>query len=262
MVVATRPKPMPAEGPAISRNGFGGSGAPCAHSRPRPVSSVTRHAMTRRMHVDSAVRTRFIKSLLIPRPRRYGAASSAIRRWNPRRMRGKFRLSREEKQGGEEEERGTGAPVSGAPAWHDRLLHDLPAEHHRVILVRQVVAVRHVGPEERAEVPEEIDGLTRSERNHVFARLVIGMRAIEGSGHAIARDDAMLLHVQVERMDPAAAAVADRPDLRHALLRERQGHGGVEREPVDQPFDLAAELAAALELERARRRARHDERIE
>src|SRR5262249_3330455 len=60
-VVLTRPKPMPAELPATSRNGLGGSGGPpCAHRRPRPVSSEIKHAMTSRMQVDEAVRTQVI----------------------------------------------------------------------------------------------------------------------------------------------------------------------------------------------------------
>ena len=72
----------------------------------------------------------------------------------------------------------------------------------------------------------------------------------------IAADDAVFFHMKVERMDPAAAAVANLPDVgaSNPLLGERTvargileaccREGRVEGDSIDQPFDLAAETAA------------------
>src|SRR4051794_3813013 len=55
----------------------------------------------------------------------------------------------------------------------DWLRHDRPAEHHVVVLMRQVMAMRHVIAAEGPEPPEESHLLSGIEGNHVFfARIV------------------------------------------------------------------------------------------
>src|SRR5680860_737460 len=113
--------------------------------------------------------------------------------------------------------------VSGAPARNERAptyrLGDLPAEHHGVVLVRQVVTVRHVGPGEVPESAVHDHRLTRVERDQVFAPDVIGMSGT-GHGHvlAVAHHGAVLLHAPAHGVDPAAAAVADLPEVEAVLL--------------------------------------------
>src|SRR5919202_6957111 len=53
--------------------------------------------------------------------------------------------------------------------------NDFPAEHHRVVLMGQVVAVRHVLAREGAEVAVEDDGLARVHRDDVVLAGVVGV---------------------------------------------------------------------------------------
>src|SRR3954454_7871054 len=139
---------------------------------------------------------------------------------------------------------------------------DRPAEHHGVVLVGEVVAVRDVGAGEVPEAAVDDHRLARVQGDQVLARDVVGMPRVGRDGHvlAVAHDGAVLLHVEVERVHPAATAVADLPEVEAALLLLRQRalagrvlhapdvRGRVERLAVDQPLDLAAQLAA-LDLE-------------
>src|ERR1700750_231877 len=94
------------------------------------------------------------------------------------------------------------------PLSHGVRRHDLPAEHHVVVLVGQVVAVGHVRAGEGPELPRDDDLLARVERDHVLLARVVGVAAARGaSGGArgalgVTRDDPVLLHVAVERGDP------------------------------------------------------------
>src|SRR3954454_16059221 len=92
-----------------------------------------------------------------------------------------------------------------------RLGGDLPAEHHRVVLVRQVVAVRHVGAHEVPEAAVDDHRLTRVERTQVSPRLVVpvpGTAVACRHALAVAHHGAVSLYVEVEGMHPAAAPVA------------------------------------------------------
>src|SRR6478672_6126905 len=133
---------------------------------------------------------------------------------------------------------------------------DLPAEHHVVVLVGQVVAVRHVRAGEGPESAGDDDLLARVQGDHVLLAGVVGVTAVRRR-LAVAGHHQVLLHVEVERVDPAAAAVADPPHLAaqgrvvRALPRRGQRRGRVELQAVDQPLGLGGGgHGAALELER------------
>src|SRR4051812_39103504 len=130
-------------------------------------------------------------------------------------------------------------------------LTDGPAEHHVVVLVRQVVAVGHVVAEERAEPPEDAGLLAGRERNEVFlarVALVIELLALQAEEVDGPVGDVMLFHVEVHRVRPAATAVVDAPGLGSADEDGRERLGRVELRPVDQPLGLATQ-ATALEGE-------------
>src|SRR3954452_17289948 len=130
-------------------------------------------------------------------------------------------------------------------------LTDGPAEHHVVVLVRQVVAVGHVVAEERAEPPEDAGLLAGRERNEVFlagVALVIELLTLTAEEVARAVRDVMLFHVEVHRVRPAATAVVDAPGLARADEGRRERLGGVELRSIDEPLGFAAQ-ATALERE-------------
>src|SRR4051794_25066936 len=110
----------------------------------------------------------------------------------------------------------------------DALVLDRPAEHHGVVLVGQVVAVRHVVAREVPELAVDDHRLARGqppEGPTGTVRRVAGngvLRPLRG-GHqlAVPPDRAVLLHVQVEGVHPAAAAVADLPQGVAVLLHDR-----------------------------------------
>ena len=90
---------------------------------------------------------------------------------------------------------------------------DLPAEHHGVVLVGQVVAMGHVRPDEVAEPAVDDHRFARIERNDVLFALTIGVgRSSDRLRLAVAHDDAVFLLVHVHRVHPATAAVAELPD--------------------------------------------------
>ncbi len=96
---------------------------------------------------------------------------------------------------------------SPAASWSD-----LPPEHHGVVFVRKVVAVRHVRPHEGPEPRKRSPTRGRAQRR-------LPWRRRRGAAHrayrhvlAVAHDGSVLLHVQVHRRHPAAAAVADLPE--------------------------------------------------
>jgi len=138
-----------------------------------------------------------------------------------------------------------------------------------VIFVRQVVAVRHVVADERSEIPVDHDLFARAERDRVFlGEGVVGAeRPDRCDVHTILSDDPVLLLMEVHRMDPAAAAVLDRPYFWFSPLRERERRAHVERPVVDRPLEFAreglrhrvgkeiVETAASLQLERLVRKA-------
>src|SRR5207302_827068 len=85
--------------------------------------------------------------------------------------------------------------------------------------------------------------------------------------HTILSDDPVLLLMEVHRMDPAAAAVLDRPYFWFSPLRERERRAHVERPVVDRPLEFAreglrhrvgkeiVETAASLQVARLVRKA-------
>src|SRR4051812_27957710 len=95
-------------------------------------------------------------------------------------------------------------------------LTDGPAEHHVVVLVRQVVAVGHVVAGERAGPPEHAGRLGGRERSELFragVALVIGLLPLTAEEVAGAVRDVMLFHGAVRGGGPAPTAVVDPPGL-------------------------------------------------
>src|SRR4051794_34955758 len=134
--------------------------------------------------------------------------------------------------------------------------HDFPAEHHVVVLVGQVVAVRDVRAGEGAEPARDVGLLARVQRDHVFLGRVVGVPARRRQ-LAVAHEHRVLLHVEVHRVDPAATAVLDPPDLAAlarvggVLVHRDQRLVGLELLAVDEPLGLRVAVgAAALKLER------------
>lgn len=112
-------------------------------------------------------------------------------------------------------------------------LYDRPPKHHGVIFVRQIVAMSNIcalkGPEH--PVYHHLF-FSRFEGNHVLLSDVIrtvmsvkgfvieiGVIDLRGK-HTIARYDAVLFHVEVHRMDPAASSVLDGPEFGSSQDRE------------------------------------------
>src|SRR3954463_13324675 len=96
--------------------------------------------------------------------------------------------------------------------------HDLPAEHHVVVLVGQVVAVGHVRAGEGPEPARDVRLLARIQGDHVLlggvVQVAAGGAARQGRpGLAVAVEHRVLLHGEVHRVHPAAAAVLDPPDV-------------------------------------------------
>src|SRR3954465_6974253 len=101
-----------------------------------------------------------------------------------------------------------------------------------------------------SHVPDEV-----YERVHVLLRGVVRVPR-RRRRLAVALEHRVLLHVEVHRVDPAAAAVADAPDRAGALLDADERLVRLELLAVDEPLRLRVGVgAAALELER--RRALH-----
>src|SRR6478735_11260378 len=115
--------------------------------------------------------------------------------------------------------------IRSANEWAPGLWGDFPAEHHGVVLVGQVVAVRHVRSDEVAEPAEDDHRFTRIEPDHVFFPVSVwaGLRR-PGRVLAVAHHHAVLFHVQVHRVHPTTTTVADLPHVVavHLLLRQRR----------------------------------------
>src|SRR5471030_2281436 len=119
---------------------------------------------------------------------------------------------------------------------------DFPAEHHGVVFVRQIVAVSDILAGEGSEPAVECHRLGWSESHHILFRVVVGCHA------ACPALDMVLFHVEVDRVDPPAAAVPDGPEFTGSLFGEGHAHGRVKGPAVDQPLDLPTG-GAALEFE-------------
>src|SRR3954467_1719372 len=96
-----------------------------------------------------------------------------------------------------------------------RSRNDLPGEHHRVVLVGEVVAVRDVAADERPEAARDHDLPARVETGHVLLGRVVRVACVRGR-LAVSRYHPVLLHMEMQRVLPAAAAVADPPEVRGA----------------------------------------------
>src|SRR5262249_19601878 len=94
---------------------------------------------------------------------------------------------------------------------------DLPREHHVVVLVREVVAVRDVGPAERADPARDHALLAGFGGNPALLARVVRVAAVR-RGLPVARAHAVLLLGGVQGVAPAAAAVADPPRRPRAVL--------------------------------------------
>lgn len=111
-------------------------------------------------------------------------------------------------------------------------LYDRPPEHHGVIFVRQIVAMSNIRAFESPEHPVHHHIFSWFKGYHVLLPDVIrvivsvigfiieiGVLDLWGK-HTFARYDAMLLHVEVHRMDPATSSVLDGPEFGSSQDRE------------------------------------------
>jgi len=147
---------------------------------------------------------------------------------------------------------GSVTSLDGAESENDR-----PSEHHGMVFVGQVVAVTNVFTQEGPEIPIEYHFLAGVERHHVLLRLVIRMCV----NAPFTREDLMLLHVNMEWMDPPTATVLYGPDLGHTALRRGERDEGIKGKAVDQPFDLGiGRSATTLQRERTVLQAIQDRR--
>jgi hypothetical protein len=79
---------------------------------------------------------------------------------------------------------------------------DIPSQHHRVVLVDQVMAVYRVSPQEIPEPEEEIDSLVVLQSGHVLpGYLSVGWR------QTIARKNLVLFKVDMNRVLPVTGQV-------------------------------------------------------
>jgi hypothetical protein len=93
--------------------------------------------------------------------------------------------------------------------------HDGPPEHHVVVLVREVVAVR----------------------DDVFLAGVVRVQRLRRR-LAVPKKDVVLFHVHVHRVDPAAAAVLTVHTSGFPTLRQGERVQRIELEAVVRPIDL------------------------
>src|SRR5215218_5031931 len=133
--------------------------------------------------------------------------------------------------------------------------------HHVVVLVDQVVAVDHVAAGLRAEARDHLDRLVFAAVDDVLRALLERLHA--GALAARAAEDLEVDQVNVDRVEPAAAEVLDRPDLyvvepRSAyVVGEAAVDDLVPRLAVDRPVTvLVSELERAMR-HRARLSQRH-----
>src|SRR5437016_3136257 len=123
--------------------------------------------------------------------------------------------------------------------------HDVPPEHHGMVLVHDVVAVHGIPPVEVPEAHEEPDLFVALQPHDVLPGHLVGRRR-----DAVAREDAELLEMDVDRVLPVAGVVLQDPDLGRALPRRRTDLVHVEELAVDRP-------GAVLPLEPPRPRRDH-----
>src|SRR4029079_15066681 len=93
---------------------------------------------------------------------------------------------------------------------------DVPAQPDGVLLVRGFVSVRDGAPGEGGELHGDLDGAAGPQPVDVLAS---AFRRRDVGGAAVTLEDLSLLEMDVDGMIPAAAAVAEAPDLAGAHAR-------------------------------------------
>src|SRR5207244_2743902 len=107
---------------------------------------------------------------------------------------------------------------------------DVPAEHHRVVFVHDVVTVHRVSAEEVSEAEEDPDLLVALEPDDVLPGDLVG-----GRSGSIPGQDAEFLEMDVDRMLPVTGIVPEDPDLGGAPPRRGADLVDVEELAVDRP---------------------------
>src|SRR5476649_2939331 len=134
-------------------------------------------------------------------------------------------------------------PFSGPAAGFLARLDDVPAHHHGVVLMHHVVAMHGVAALHVAEAHEDADLFAVVELDHVLAGEIdasVGRLLVRRWRHAVAREDTMLLEVDVHRMAPRAAGVLEDPDFLGLLRRIGAHHVLIEELPVHHPGAVSA----------------------
>src|ERR1041384_956293 len=117
-----------------------------------------------------------------------------------------------------------------------RLLpHDVPANHHGVVLMHHVVAMHHVPAEEVAEPEEAARRLVRTEAQNILAGDVERLRRVP-----VTVENLELLEMDVHRVRPASGGVGNGPYLARALFGVGRYFGDIGQLSVDGPCAIAA----------------------
>ena len=93
---------------------------------------------------------------------------------------------------------------------------DVPADHHRVVLMHQVVTVHRILPGKIAEAQEHLHALRRAEHVDVFAPTLVRRHRDSDPFTGPAEDEAFL-EMDMDGMGPPVIGIDQLPDLGAAL---------------------------------------------
>src|SRR5712691_6859037 len=113
-------------------------------------------------------------------------------------------------------------------------IDQVPSEHHGMVLMHGVVAMGGVPSDPVSESNEDPNFVSWAQNHNILPGYFVRRRRF-----AVPGEDLEFLHVNMDRMGPAAATIFQGPDLSHALLRVGADFVYVEELPVDSPGALA-----------------------
>src|SRR2546425_12603967 len=109
-------------------------------------------------------------------------------------------------------------------------IDQVPPEHHGMVLMHGVVAMGGVPSDPVSKSNEDANVVSWAQNHNILPGYFVRRRRF-----AVPREDLEFLHVNMDRMGPAAATIFQGPDLSPALLRAGADFVYVEEFPVDHP---------------------------
>src|SRR5712691_8898948 len=124
----------------------------------------------------------------------------------------------------------------GSGAWGPRdSVDDVPADHHGVVLMHQVVTVHRILPQKIAKAQEHPQALIGAEHVDIFAAEFV-RRYRDGDPFPRLAKDAAFLEMDMHGMGPPATGIDQLPDLGAAFADRGAGGEHVKKLPVHRPY--------------------------